>query len=99
MRHEKIYWKSLDDSPDGETTDRGEDDDDDGATRREFLQFLGGAAAGAGLAGCTPNPPRMVVPYVRQPEGISPSVPVHYASTLPHEGFGIGVIVTSFEGR
>src|SRR5690625_5110523 len=69
-----------------------------GVDRRTALK-LGAAAFGlAGLASCD-APYEEILPYVNQPEGLIPGRPQFYATTLLAEGFGIGAIVESHEGR
>jgi molybdopterin-containing oxidoreductase family iron-sulfur binding subunit len=72
--------------------------------RRDFLKLTTAAAALAGslsaLGGCTkPQPPEKIVPYVGAPEGLIPGVPLFFASALPLDGWGYGVIVEQHEGR
>ena len=71
----------------------------DGATRRDFLKLVGLTAAGTMAAGCMRNPPERILPYVRQPADIRPGIPLHYATSMSHGGYGVGLLVTSREGR
>ena len=59
---------------------------------------MGAALALGGLAGCH-EPPEEILPYVNQPEGLIPGKPQYYATTLLAEGFGVGAVVESHEGR
>jgi MoCo/4Fe-4S cofactor protein with predicted Tat translocation signal len=68
-------------------------------SRRRFLQLMGASMALGGLAGCTKQPAEKIVPYVKQPEGLIPGEPLYYATAMPLDGFGHGVIVTSNMGR
>ncbi|HLS19813.1 MAG TPA: 4Fe-4S dicluster domain-containing protein [Paracoccaceae bacterium] len=69
-----------------------------GVDRRTALK-LGAAAFGmAGLTACD-APEEEILPYVDQPEGLIPGSPQHYATTLLAEGFGIGAVIESHEGR
>ncbi len=66
--------------------------------RRQFLKLLGGSLALAGLAGCGPKGDQ-IIPFVA-----APSHPVRpegsdYATAMPVEGFGRGVLVRSHLGR
>ncbi len=70
----------------------------DGLGRRGFLQILGASVALAGLEACRP-PRESVVAYVRQPEAVTPSVASRYATAASRQGFAVGVVVTSHEGR
>jgi molybdopterin-containing oxidoreductase family iron-sulfur binding subunit len=69
-----------------------------GVSRRGFLQVLGAGVALAGLEACKP-PRENVVSYVKQPAGVTPSVPTAYATAVARDGYGVGVVVTSWEGR
>jgi Fe-S-cluster-containing dehydrogenase component/anaerobic selenocysteine-containing dehydrogenase len=65
--------------------------------RRAALKlFVGGAALA--LASCG-RPAEEVVPYVDMPEREVPGVPLRFATALPLNGYGRGVLVTSLEGR
>ncbi len=70
----------------------------DGLSRRSFLQVLGTSAALAGLGACKP-PRENVVSYVAQPRSVSPSIPSAYATAVARDGYAVGVVVTSWEGR
>jgi molybdopterin-containing oxidoreductase family iron-sulfur binding subunit len=65
--------------------------------RRNLLKLAGASLSMAGLAACSPA--QEIVPYVRQPEIVVPGKPLHYATTLSSDGYGIGAVVESHEGR
>ena len=71
--------------------------------RREFLKLMGASLALAGVSGClspAPAPPdEKIVPYVNQPEEIVPGKPLYFATAIPAEGYGRGVLVESHMGR
>ncbi|MFO7177546.1 MAG: 4Fe-4S dicluster domain-containing protein [Pseudomonadota bacterium] len=67
--------------------------------RRELLNLLGASAALAGLAGCGQRRREKILPYVRQPTGVTPGVPLQYATSAVLDGFAIGLLVESREGR
>ena len=67
--------------------------------RRAFLKLLGASLAMAGLTACSGPPPEQIVPWVRQPEGMSPSLPQFYATTLRCAGDVVGVLVETHQGR
>lgn len=69
-----------------------------GPDRRSVLQFMGAAMALGGMTACSP-PEETILPYIDQPEGLIPGNPQFYATTLPCDGFGIGALVESHEGR
>ncbi|MDX8529192.1 TAT-variant-translocated molybdopterin oxidoreductase [Mesorhizobium sp. MSK_1335] len=65
--------------------------------RRTLLKLMGASLSLAGLAACSRA--ESIVPYVSQPEILVPGKPVYYATTLSSDGFGVGAIVESHEGR
>ena len=75
----------------------------DSLDRRSFLKFMGASLALAGLGGCaspSPAPPdEKIVPYVTQPEEIIPGTPLYFATAMPFQGFGRGVVAESHMGR
>ncbi len=66
--------------------------------RRDFLKIVGASAGAAAAAGCS-DPVQKLIPYVVQPEEITPGVPVHYASTCQECPAGCGLHVRTREGR
>jgi MoCo/4Fe-4S cofactor protein with predicted Tat translocation signal len=71
----------------------------DGMPRREFLSLVGAALALAGFAGCKGASSAKIVPYVDQPEQIVPGQPLYYASAMPLNGYGRGILVETQMGR
>ena len=68
--------------------------------RRRVLKFLGASLALAGLSGCAQAPPERIMPYVRQPEGVTPGRPLFFATAMPHAGYASGgLLVQSNLGR
>ena len=102
----KAYWRSLDQL--AETPEfkeflhrefpQGASEFDNRWSRRSFLTLMGASVALAGLASCR-RPVENVVPYVIQPEEVTPGVPQYYASTMPFGVSSYGVLVKSNEGR
>ena len=66
--------------------------------RRDFLKIVGASAGAAAAAGCS-DPVQKLIPYVVQPEEITPGLPVHYASTCQECATGCGIHVKTREGR
>ncbi|MCZ6463156.1 MAG: 4Fe-4S dicluster domain-containing protein [Proteobacteria bacterium] len=66
--------------------------------RRHFLKLVGASAGAAAAAGCS-DPVEKLVPYVIQPEEITPGISVDYASTCRECAAGCGLQVTTREGR
>jgi MoCo/4Fe-4S cofactor protein with predicted Tat translocation signal len=71
----------------------------DGVARRDFLKLMAASLAFAGFGGCTRQPEEHVVPYVRQPERLVVGEPLQFATAMPSEGFAIGLLVESHDGR
>ena len=67
--------------------------------RRNFLKLMGASLALAGVSACTRQPYHELVPYVRQPEELVPGKPLFYATAMPMNGVGMGLLVETHEGR
>ena len=65
--------------------------------RQAALRLLAAALAGT-LGGCD-KPEEEILPYVNMPERLVPGVPLRFATTLPLDGYGRGVVCESHEGR
>src|SRR5688500_17561463 len=72
---------------------------DEGTDRRTFLKLMGASLALAGLSGCSYQPPESIVPYVRQPEGVTPGKPQYFATAMPFPGGCAPLLVRSYMGR
>jgi len=74
----------------------------DPVTRRSFLKLMGASMALSTLAGCQfaiKQPQEVIVPYVRQPEEVIPGRSLYYATAMTVQGYGIGLLAESHEGR
>ena len=60
---------------------------------------MGASLALSGIAGCAVEPLGSIVPYVEQPESMIPGKPLFFATAVPFDGFGTGVLVKSQTGR
>jgi MoCo/4Fe-4S cofactor protein with predicted Tat translocation signal len=67
--------------------------------RREMLRLMAASVAISGIVGCTRLPAEKIVPYVRQSEDIVPGRPLFYATSMPHSGMAVGLLVESHMGR
>ena len=66
--------------------------------RRDFLKMVGLSAGAAATAGCD-DPAVKLIPYVIQPEEITPGIAVEYASTCQECPAACGLHVKTREGR
>jgi molybdopterin-containing oxidoreductase family iron-sulfur binding subunit len=66
--------------------------------RRDFLKLVGIGAGGAAASGCSDHVEKLI-PYVVQPEVITPGLPVFYASTCLECPAACGLHVRTREGR
>ncbi|MBN1212014.1 MAG: TAT-variant-translocated molybdopterin oxidoreductase [candidate division Zixibacteria bacterium] len=102
----KKYWLSLEqrgDTPEfrRQLLERYYDHRDErpaGLTRRNFLTLMGASLALASLSGCR-RPVEKIIPYVTQPEEVTPGIPQYYATTMPRGNNSIGLLVQTREGR
>jgi MoCo/4Fe-4S cofactor protein with predicted Tat translocation signal len=69
------------------------------ANRRDFLKIFGFSLTAATLAACTKTPVKKAVPFVAQPEEISPSVATWYATTYSDGYDYASILVKTREGR
>ena len=109
--HGREYWRSLDDlarTPEFRDLVEREfprlaigwsEDESPVDGRRNFLKLMGASLALGGLAACTRQPTEHIMPYVRQPEELTPGRPLFYATATTLNGVASGVLVESHEGR
>ena len=71
----------------------------EGASRRDYLKLRAASLALGGLASCTRQPLETIVPYVKQPEVLTPGRPLFYATSMSLGGFATGLLVESHEGH
>src|SRR5271168_2071879 len=71
---------------------------DDTVDRRNFLKLAAASLALAGISGCR-KPEQLLVPYVKQPDGMILGKPQFYATAMPFGADAVGVLVESHEGR
>jgi molybdopterin-containing oxidoreductase family iron-sulfur binding subunit len=101
------YWRSLDELADTEEfqsfVEREFPDQTphllDPVGRRSFIKLMGASLALAGVSACTKQPTETVFPYVKAPEYIVPGIPLFFATAMPVDGIGTGLLVESQMGR
>ncbi len=103
----KQYWRSLEELADSpalrefvqrEYPQQAEEWNDP-VERRTFLKLMGASLALAGLSGCVYQPPEKIVPYVNQPEGVTPGQALFFATAFTMGGIATPVLARSNEGR
>jgi molybdopterin-containing oxidoreductase family iron-sulfur binding subunit len=69
--------------------------------RRRFLKLMGASMALAGLtlSGCRRWPKEKLAPYTAGDKDRVPGIPEQYATVMELGGVGVGLLVTSFDGR
>ncbi|HEV8551637.1 MAG TPA: 4Fe-4S dicluster domain-containing protein [Polyangiaceae bacterium] len=67
--------------------------------RRELGKLAAASLALGGLGACGQRPRERIVPYVKTPASVVPGVPSEYATSMVLDGFAIGLIAESHEGR
>jgi MoCo/4Fe-4S cofactor protein with predicted Tat translocation signal len=67
--------------------------------RRELMQLLGASVALAGLGACTQSPREKILPYAQRTPGLTPGVPAQYATSMLLDGYAMGLLARSHEGR
>ncbi len=70
-----------------------------GASRRDFLKYLGFGIGVATLAASCEIPVKRAIPYVTKPDAIVPGVATYYASSFVKGGDYCSVLVKTREGR
>ncbi len=102
------YWRSLEElagAPEfRERTGRefveGVSEWTDGMSRRRFLKLMAASIALAGLEGCINRRPEgEIVPRTTAAQETEPGRPAFFASAMPFDGYGRGVLALSYEGR
>ncbi|HET9241290.1 MAG TPA: 4Fe-4S dicluster domain-containing protein [Oligoflexus sp.] len=73
--------------------------DDHQLSRRHLLQWMGGLSALLATPGCVRQPREYLIPYARMPEHMIPGEPQFYATAMPSDGYGIGLLAKTHLGR
>lgn len=89
----KEYLKSIEDEFAGDFTDLTSMD------RRSMLKVMGASIALSGIGVSCRRPEEKILPYVKQPESITPGVPNFFATSNPSPFGATGILVESHEGR
>ena len=101
------YWRTLEELAQSEEVQRVVEQEfpsaasllTSGLSRRDFLRIMSASLALAGLGACANKPSEQILPYIQAPEDLVAGKSVEYATAFTLGGYGIGVLVKSFEGR
>lgn len=74
------------------------EDGKNGWARREFLKLMGASFA-LTTFGCVRRPVQKIIPYAKQPAEIVHGLPNYYASAYADGLEGLGIVVTTRDGR
>jgi molybdopterin-containing oxidoreductase family iron-sulfur binding subunit len=107
-----LYWRSLEELAGTATfreavasefpsfAEKWSDTGQDPVSRRKLLKVMAASLALLGLNGCFHKKPQgTLVPYPKAPEETIPGRPVFFATAMPLDGYGMGVLALSAEGR
>ncbi len=72
--------------------------DDDGVSRRRWLQIMGASLALGGAAGCRYEEEK-IVPFAFRPQGRIPGMPENFASMIEFAGVAQPIMSTNYDGR
>ena len=72
--------------------------DDDGVSRRRWLQLMGASLALGGAAGCRYEEEK-IVPFAFRPQGRVPGIPQKFASMIEFAGVAQPIVSTNYDGR
>jgi len=81
-----------------ETLEKIEAMDRSGVSRRDFLTVMGASMAMASFA-CARRPVNKIIPYVVQPQEMTPGNPLYFSSTCKECANACGLLVKTREGR
>ena len=71
---------------------------ENGLSRRRFLQIMSASMAMATLAGCR-WPEEKIVPFAKRPAGVTPGKPLQFATAMERGATVTPVLATSYDGR
>ncbi len=104
-REEPDLWRSLDELAPSEVsmTAAGSEyprgDDVLQLDRRHFLHWMAASVALGGTAGCSPQPPQTIRPYVHAPPALTPAQALFFATSASVADCAMGLLVESNMGR
>ena len=108
------YWKSIDELQhkhlsDGKTADitstpspvdiLSDPENDKASSRRDFLKWCGISFFSATVMSACENPVKKAIPYLTQPEELTPGKATWYASTYQHGNEYCPILVKNRDGR
>lgn len=109
MNNDGKYWRSLEqwrNDPEFQALVEKEfkssplqsSDGEGGWARREFLKLMGASIALSSF-GCVRRPAQKIIPYAKKPYDVVHGIPNFYASSYVDGLEGLGILVTTRDGR
>jgi MoCo/4Fe-4S cofactor protein with predicted Tat translocation signal len=98
-QHKKLAADEFREELPSVNPDAGRELEQSGASRRDFLKFVGFSTAAAALAASCETPVRKAIPFVNKPQDVVPGVSDFYATTFQCEGESIPVLAKVRDGR
>ncbi len=103
---DRSYWRSLEALEGGADYQRwlhqefedGADLPPDAVSRRRFFGVVAASVALAGMTSCR-KPFTKILPFAKRPEGRVNGQATYYASALDVNGYAVGTLVTTHDGR
>jgi MoCo/4Fe-4S cofactor protein with predicted Tat translocation signal len=98
-QHSKLSADEFREDLPSVSSDAGRELESSGATRRDFLKYLGFSTAAAALAASCESPVTKAIPFVNKPDNFVPGIADYYATTYVCDGESVPVVAKVRDGR
>ncbi|HUQ65256.1 MAG TPA: TAT-variant-translocated molybdopterin oxidoreductase [Flavitalea sp.] len=98
-QHKKLSADEFREELPSVNPDAGREVEGSGASRRDFLKYLGFSTAAAALAASCETPVRKAIPFVNKPENFVPGIADYYATTYVSDGESVPIVAKVRDGR
>lgn len=98
-QHSKLSADEFREELPSVSPDAGRELESSGATRRDFLKYLGFSTAAAALAASCETPVTKAIPFVNKPDNFVPGIADYYATTYVCDGESVPVVAKVRDGR
>jgi len=98
-QHNKLSADEFREDLPSVSPDAGRELESSGASRRDFLKYLGFSTAAAALAASCETPVRKAIPFVNKPDNFVPGVADYYATTYVSDGISVPIVAKVRDGR